>query len=367
MSVLLGAQATAGLNVALLGLNWAGVPAGTYEIGASDQPVNPIRQVATTGFELAKTTTTNAQLAAALRQFEGKNTVLMAESVRDRRFAILARGTRAEIGKISDQTLTELLVTMNLPRNISNGKVEDRAVKGALKTFDLGSNPVTIVPVTLESHLPAGFDRPNQPALVSPFEASAFAAVFGLELPTGEEWEIAAGDLRDPKYLNEEELRRVAHLQPANTTADVGTKDPNSLGIYDMLGNVWAVMANLLPGSVYRELRGGSWVNDPDCVRAVFRLNDHPADWYVNVGFRLVRPQHSLNGVMIFQARIPIFKEIGSVPEGSPDWSPWFCPLKRRTEERFAPPVARNPEKKGERYRRGFYLEEQCPFNRENS
>ena len=89
-----------------------------------------------------------------------------------------------------------------------------------------------IISVTLGARLMQGFDHPNQPAIVLGFEASALAALFGLKLPTGIQWEIAAGNLRDKKYRKEKELKAVAHFH-AEATADVRSKAPNQSGLYD--------------------------------------------------------------------------------------------------------------------------------------
>jgi len=94
MSILLGTDATAGLNASALGLEFATIPAGTYDVGDAEYQNNPPRQVAIDRFELAKTPTDNTQLANALRALGNQNTVLMFESVQDRRWTIAARGTR---------------------------------------------------------------------------------------------------------------------------------------------------------------------------------------------------------------------------------------------------------------------------------
>jgi formylglycine-generating enzyme required for sulfatase activity len=85
-------------------------------------------------------------------------------------------------------------------------------------------------------------------------------------------------------------------------THEVGMKNPNAWGIYDVHGNVYewrqdgyeesySEVSVIDPtGSGSRQvIRGGSWRNDPGRLRSAHRTYDDPdARWYV-VGLRLVR------------------------------------------------------------------------------
>ena len=62
-------------------------------------------------------------------------------------------------------------------------------------------------------------------------------------LPTEAEWAAACGDSR-PGWTEE---------NSDEMTHEVGGKEPNSLGLHDMLGNVWEYCGNA------EVLRGGSW------------------------------------------------------------------------------------------------------------
>lgn len=299
MSALLGPAVTAGLSAVNLGLTWGKtIPVGSYEVGAHDQADNPVRmEEVSRSYALADTPTTNAQLAAALRQLEGRTTVLMAQLPKHR-WAIVARGTVEELREIKKAQLGGVVASMVSQKEVWN-RVGDLFVKGGLEAFNLSNAPTRIVPVTLEAHLPAGFENPNQPALTNPLEASAIAALLDLELPTGVEWEVASAELGDDKYRDKRELRRVAHFYPAEprSTSDVKLKEPNQYGLYDMLGNVWEVMANPYEeGKENREFRGGSWSDGPELVRAALRYNGRPGRWSNDRGFRLLCPQDFLTG-----------------------------------------------------------------------
>jgi formylglycine-generating enzyme required for sulfatase activity len=132
----------------------------------------------------------------------------------------------------------------------------------------------------------------------------------GYRLPTESEWEYAArGGSRDSLAFSYAGGNSVGVLgwyknNSEQRIREVGTKHPNSLGLYDMSGNVWewcwdwydAYSADEqsdprgpLRGS-YRVIRGGSWNSSADQLRSTYRNYGDPGARYHDLGFRVIRP-----------------------------------------------------------------------------
>ena len=130
-------------------------------------------------------------------------------------------------------------------------------------------------------------------------------------LPTEAEWEYAAGAGANNRSKwagtnNESDLGTYAWFtsNSGSKTHPVGEKQPNSLGLYDMSGNVWEWCSDWY-ASTYpsgsqtnptgaatgssRVLRGGSWSNYADYCRVANRCSYYANNRDNNCGFRLVR------------------------------------------------------------------------------
>ena len=128
-------------------------------------------------------------------------------------------------------------------------------------------------------------------------------------LPTEAEWEYAARGGKKSKgytYSGSNTLDDVAwHFDNSGkTTHEVGTKQANELGIYDMSGNVYEWCQDWYGETYYenssttdpqgpasgtdRVLRGGAWVNSAWSCRVALRICESPDYMSNSFGLRLV-------------------------------------------------------------------------------
>ena len=140
-----------------------------------------------------------------------------------------------------------------------------------------------------------------------------FKKTEGFRLPTEVEWNwfarggqvaIEKGTF-DYRYSGSDNVDEVAWYDKISNgeTQNVGTKNPNQLGLYDCSGNVWewcydatkfiedikTVAYTFNFSTMYRILRGGSW-NFADEICTTFYRGDFQAiDSDDYVGFRIVR------------------------------------------------------------------------------
>jgi formylglycine-generating enzyme required for sulfatase activity len=122
--------------------------------------------------------------------------------------------------------------------------------------------------------------------------ATILAGSNGYRLPTEAQWEYACrAGTQGPRYG---ELDAIAWYRDNSDghPHDVGQKQPNAWGLYDMLGNVWEWCTDQYDPEVYgsyRIFRGGGWADTERGCLATNRRRSHPTFAIDDVGFRIVR------------------------------------------------------------------------------
>jgi formylglycine-generating enzyme required for sulfatase activity len=129
-------------------------------------------------------------------------------------------------------------------------------------------------------------------------------------LPTEAEWEYSArADRKGPYYFGATPEDLTLHAwfayNSGGRSQNVGLKDPNPWGLYDMLGNVWEWVGDWYGDydsstcvdptgpseGTEKVIRGGAWGSSPWLCRVTTRSVKAPDDRSPLVGFRL-----ALNG-----------------------------------------------------------------------
>jgi formylglycine-generating enzyme required for sulfatase activity len=179
----------------------------------------------------------------------------------------------------------------------------------------MGSNPSSFRSASSEVPAEQVLNRPVEQ--VSWNTIQGFLAQTGMRLPTEAEWEYAyragtttafhgyTGNLSGTN--NDTLVGNIAwyYANSNSQTRPVGGKLANGYGLHDMSGNVWEWVSDWYGDTYYssspqnnptgpasgvnRVVRGGSWSNGTDILRASFRIDSTPDLAYGTVGFRVAR------------------------------------------------------------------------------
>jgi formylglycine-generating enzyme required for sulfatase activity len=156
--------------------------------------------------------------------------------------------------------------------------------------FWLGQTPVTQQAYQrVTGQNPSHFKGAKLPVeMVDWDDAQNYCKAIGGELPSEAEWEYAAragttgaryGSLGDIAWYDG---------NSGSKTHEVGRKQANAFGLFDMLGNVRQWTADLYPQGYAIALRGGSLAYPQRITRVSFRLRIEPGYRNSDVGFRCV-------------------------------------------------------------------------------
>ena len=188
-----------------------------------------------------------------------------------------------------------------------------------LSAFHISDSPVTneLFCVYDRGREVAASDRHKPVVGVSWYEAAVFAMWMGCRLPTEAEWEFACGGGSPHQWCCADETHLARHAwYSANSDGvvhDVARREPNSLGLYDLHGNVWEWCLDSYDDRFYarapavdpvcgdpalyqpagrfpeKVCRGGSVTSLAEMCRTRFRLHEAADFWAADLGFRLAR------------------------------------------------------------------------------
>jgi formylglycine-generating enzyme required for sulfatase activity len=120
------------------------------------------------------------------------------------------------------------------------------------------------------------------------------ASANGYRLPSEKEWEFAARGGTQTlgyTYSGSNDLNAVGWYggNSGGAVHEVGKKQANELGIFDMSGNVGEWSGSWLPGSEgsYRVARGAYWADDAENCAVALRYHSGPEARYGSNGFRV--------------------------------------------------------------------------------
>jgi formylglycine-generating enzyme required for sulfatase activity len=187
---------------------------------------------------------------------------------------------------------------------IKSGTFMMGASPGDTQLFDdEPAHPVTITrgfwmgqtPVTQEAYQrvtgtnPSNFKGSKLPVeTVTWSEAQGYCQTLGMRLPTEAEWEYAAkAGSRASRYGDIDRIAWYA-ANSGGKPHEVGQKQPNAWGLFDMLGNVWQwTSSDYNDGR--KEIRGGAWDLGRLFARASTRGRAGPGEYRSKgTGFRCV-------------------------------------------------------------------------------
>lgn len=289
--LLLGNQAKISFGTTLSGnkaLRFSQLAAGEHRVGYGESSValtlkRPLL--------VAQTVLRQDQYFDLLRILGPRHRVLMA-MFRGGWQTIVARGTDAALDTLTlPQVRTILEETVSVGRILRSGQ----RVFGFGDLEDVLFTRVSLRPIGIGGLFGTKDLGEHFPAYLNWLQAAALAALSekGYRLPRGWEWEIAAGDLNEKSFRDLQKLREVAVLESDRPT-EVGTKAPNSHGLYDMLGLVHEWTSDLHDPALSMDdsrtsmqVYGGAYYDSVENAFAANRTFFPPTTLFNGLGVRL--------------------------------------------------------------------------------
>ena len=162
---------------------------------------------------------------------------------------------------------------------------------------------------TTMKYNPSKHKGPSLPVeFVDWYEANEYCQKINKRLPSEAEWEKSARGKNDSKFYWGNTMNERFSWFKGNSqgkTHQVGTKIPNSYGVYDMSGNVWEWVSDWYDKNYYKKSpysnpqgpvsgrfkvqRGGSWSNIADYHSSSYRMVYGPAGKDEFNGFRCAK------------------------------------------------------------------------------
>lgn len=186
--------------------------------------------------------------------------------------------------------------------NIKNNQYE----KGSF-WIDLDDNDCKIYEIDGWFTVDKAFE--NHPVVeVSWYGANAYAKWLGKRLPTEAEYEYVASEQGNVKKYSHEKLNKTAWFFDNSDMIlnPIGCKNPNKLGIYDIIGGVWEWCDDwyfpnfyayspekdprVINEAEYKILRGGGYTSYKIFMNPTHRNFNLPSESGKSIGFRCVKP-----------------------------------------------------------------------------
>ncbi len=170
------------------------------------------------------------------------------------------------------------------------------------RTGELSESVADVSDVELKRYPVDGVSWDDCQVFLRRLNAQAPKSGWVYRMPTSTEWEFA---LRGGGQQSNEALRHdYYHAQPSNTlppdqvncfeaglqrSRPVGLREPNSLGLYDMHGNVfeWCHDRYEEKGELFCPIRGGFWADSASSCRARSAPSGLPHARYIGAGLRV--------------------------------------------------------------------------------